>query len=229
MNKSPTPSPQDKPKQKVEAPMATSRRPKWLRLSSITKICLGVFGIEFLIGGSAELFGIPVRELVRDPAAEYGFPVYGGAFSTIGLVILGAASILLIVGSFGISSPLKRVMQLGGVLSACMTIDDAFMLHEQVLPGVFGISEYAVYLMYFCGALYLYVETWRIADAYLLSAAHAAAFFLCVSVTADVSGLYGGFAFWFEDFAKLSGYVAILAFAIHAARRNLQTAPPAEN
>lgn len=95
--------------------------------------------------------GIPIGNLTRDPVAIFEGPAYYGLLSQLGIFLWAiTATICLMNGRLAVR---QRRLRLGIFLlvSAGLTlflgIDDAFLLHERVLPRL-GIPETAVFLFY---------------------------------------------------------------------------------
>ena len=106
--------------------------------------------------------GVQVKELVRDPAAQFKIPVYAGAFSTLGLVILGAAAALFAIVIKGAPRDMRLLLWMGAALMILMLLDDAAMLHEFVGPDLVGSVTAIFYGLYAILGLTIYWEVRRI-------------------------------------------------------------------
>ncbi|MEM9436412.1 MAG: hypothetical protein AAGA15_05170 [Pseudomonadota bacterium] len=177
------------------------------------------FGVSCIIALLASyLGGVKVKHMVRDPAAQLDFPVYVGAFSTVGLVILGSAAALFAIGIKGAPKNLRLLLWTGWFLMILMAADDAFMLHEYVGPDILGIDTLIFYALYAVLGLTIYQQVKSLGRPEFLAAAHVAGGFLAFSLLLDIFSVHGPFSFWLEDFTKLSGYVGFLGLAVYAAR-----------
>ena len=131
----------------------------WLILA-ITVLFLGAVVFGRLVGG------IRIDQLTRDPASLTHSSVYTGFLSTIGLLFWAAAAAICILGaalitSSGLHSRVARFLQASGVLTLLLLLDDAFLMHERVLPRYAGVPQRLVYLVY---ALLLLVYLVRFRD-----------------------------------------------------------------
>ncbi|MEM6727792.1 MAG: hypothetical protein AAF618_04770 [Pseudomonadota bacterium] len=196
-----------------------ARRP-WIHPTMVA--AWAVFFASCAIGYLASFAGIEVRQLVRDPAAEFGIPFWGSAFSTIGLIVLGAASALFASAIKGAPVRLRALLWCGAILMLLLTLDDAFLIHELVGPEILGVPESLFYATYAGLGLVIYGQVRRLKEPALLAATHVAGGFLAFSVSLDVFRVGGPFRYWLEDFTKLSGYVGFLCVAIIAARMALK-------
>ena len=104
--------------------------------------------------------GIPIGKLTRDPATIGGLPVYTGFLSQIGIFFWAASSTLCFFAARVLSGHAKhhkfrRFLLVSGLLTLLLGLDDAFLLHETVLPH-FGIPENLV-LGSYAGFVLLYL------------------------------------------------------------------------
>ncbi|NNF60400.1 MAG: hypothetical protein HKN06_03610 [Gammaproteobacteria bacterium] len=162
----------------------------------------------------------PFGRLTRDPTAVLKGPPYIGFLSQIGIFLwAGSAAICFLAAAvLNRASAGARVWSFflsAGALSLLLGIDDAFLLHESVLPH-FGLPEEAVVAGYavLVGAwLVAYRQRLRARDALLLMT--ALVFFA-------ISGLVDLVSPWqigtlYEDSAKLAGLLFWLAYFAGAA------------
>jgi len=96
---------------------------------------------------------VPAEALTRDPAASIGSAWWLGLLSNLGIMLWGAATAICALGAYlllrmdaGRSATLFMLASTGMCLA--LALDDAFMLHEEVLPAYPGIPERVVYGVY---------------------------------------------------------------------------------
>ena len=84
-------------------------------------------------------------ELLNDPADIVGYDPFLGLISTLGLfswaAAAGVAALAAAVLRGADDAPARRFFRIAGLLTLLLLVDDAFMLHEQVLPKGLGIRE----------------------------------------------------------------------------------------
>ena len=141
----------------------------------------------------------------HEPSA--GSPSARPASSGIAILI-ATASVTALAASL---APARRsLLATVAGLSACLAVDDMFMLHEEIGPEWLGIPELAFYLLYGVLAGYLAWCLWRARVD--LAGLKVAMVFLGLSVLTDVFKVHGPFSYWLEDFTKLAGFGAWLVF-----------------
>jgi hypothetical protein len=145
--------------------------------------------------------------LSRDPADFVRLPWYLGALSTLGIVLWTASAAVCGLTSYflhrsGSRSQAKIFLLVSACVSGLLMIDDAYLLHDRVLPGA-GVSDsvtYTVYALVVFAYIAVFMRTWR-RTLYLVMFAAFTAF--AVSILMDV--------FWThpfgEDVFKLAGIV----------------------
>lgn len=184
-----------------------------------------VFAVSCVIGLlAAYVGGVRVKELVRDPSAQFDIPLYAGAFSTVGLIVLGAAAALFAIGIKGAPKQYLILLWTGAILMVLMILDDGAMLHEFIGPDILGIGEMFFYALYAALGLTIYWQVKRLGKPRFIAAAHVAGGFLVFSLLLDIFSVHGPFSFWLEDFTKLSGYVGFLGLAVYSARASMGVA-----
>ncbi len=160
-----------------------------------------------------KLKGIPIGVLTRDITTAAGVPFYTGFFSQVGF-IFWIATASLCMFSFHISSKsegntmFRKFLFLSGLLSLLLCFDDMFLLHEQVIPKVFGISEKGVYTTYGILAIFLLVKFYPIilkTDYILLAMAFI---FFGLSIVIDLIHIPGINPYLLEDGVKMFGIVS---------------------
>ncbi|UEM23365.1 hypothetical protein JL100_011730 [Skermanella mucosa] len=89
--------------------------------------------------------GYTYGELLNDPADIIGYDPFLGMISTLGLfswaAAAGVAALAATVLRGAGDAQAGRFFGIAGVLTLLLLVDDAFMLHEQVLPKGLGIRE----------------------------------------------------------------------------------------
>jgi hypothetical protein len=105
-----------------------------------------------LISLMSGYYQVSFRDLTADPNVIANQPFYIGLLSQLGLFFWSAAATL----SFSFAFFSKRLVKdkvltsfyiFSGVIVSLLMIDDCFMLHEDVLPGL-GIPQKVVFLFY---------------------------------------------------------------------------------
>lgn len=96
---------------------------------------------------------VSVRVLVRDTVAEANVPIYVGMISNIGIYFwIATATVSLFTALIGWQQTWQKrhiyFYLCGGLLILYMGIDDAFLLHESVLPAYLNVSETVIYASY---------------------------------------------------------------------------------
>lgn len=157
-------------------------------------------GLVLYIHATAE---VPLGTLTRDPLS--GKPAYLGLLSQAGILVWAAgAAVCLLAGTVLRGTPDGRFMLGAGILSIVLCVDDAFLLHDEVLPLV-GIPEGVIYAAYL-GMIVLFFAAFRRAifrsgyGVLLLALA-----FLGLSVICDAWGLPWLDPYLLEDGAKFAG------------------------
>ncbi|HEV7367447.1 hypothetical protein [Arenibaculum sp.] len=102
-------------------------------------------GVAILAAALGLADGLTYRELLNDPADTYGFSPAGGMVSNLGLMFWSAAAAVALVAwevlrRRGGDARLRRFFLATSLFTAVLLVDDAFLLHEQVLPEA-GIGE----------------------------------------------------------------------------------------
>lgn len=152
--------------------------------------------------------------------------VYYGAISNLGILLWCAASTACLFAALVLwlgRDPLNRrnslasALLVAGLFSGWMTLDDLFLIHENVLPAI-GVGQMLVYAMYaLATAAYLVFAKDFILDGRLLMFALSISF-LALSVGVDVIATSESFVHvLIEDGAKFLGIAAWASFHIEAA------------
>lgn len=159
---------------------------------------------------------IPTDHLTRDLNSIMEVPFYIGFLSQIGL-FLWSATVAVCMFSARILSrratrhPLTSFLLSSGLLTMLLGLDDAFQLHEEVLPAI-GIPEivvYASYLLLLLLYLIKYQSIIRQTEHILLI---MALLFFGVSVILDILEYPPRAQYVFEDGAKLVAIISWMAY-----------------
>lgn len=136
------------------AKQMAGRMPAWVwPLLAAAAFMLAALGVVIAVGAMGE----PPEAVLRDPAAHYDYPWYGGLVSAFGVVIMaGSAAILAFTLVLVREAP--PVLWAAAVLTAVLTVDDLVMVHDWILPNLVGIPEKASMAAY---ALVFLVLLWR--------------------------------------------------------------------
>lgn len=191
----------------------TERGP--LRL--VTTAIAIVSATTFLVAGFLTInwAGGDIVLYLRDPAATFGFTPFAGLFSHIGVFALATAGVIGIFAFFHVHQD-KSLLLWAGLFSLLIAIDDFFMLHENIVPRVLGISE--AYVLAFYG-LFSFVIFAAFRSS-LTGKAHvglyAALSLLAASVLCDIVMVYSERQVMLEDSLKFSG---LLVWSTYWVRR----------
>ncbi|WP_205665241.1 hypothetical protein [Caldimonas tepidiphila] len=214
--------------QSLAAPSSRSKSPlPAIGLTLAASAALLGLVVALHLGG-----GIPIADLIRDPAAITQTPPYTGLLSQVGLFLWAAtAAICLFCAGVASRDPADAAMasffRASAALTLMLGLDDAFLLHEDLLPRI-GIPEKGVLLAYaVLTALYLlgFLRTILARTGYELLA--MALFFFAASVVLDVLNP-PSIPYLAEDAAKIAGIVSWLAYFSRTAAGTLRmdiTAP----
>lgn len=172
-----------------------------------------------------EVKGHPYFKLTGDPAAIAGAPAWFGFFSQAGLFFWSAAASFcalayaVLRGHGGKPAP-TRFLLATSALSALLLVDDAYLLHEQVLPR-FGVPEFIVLFGYVAlGSAYLwFFRKLMLGSNYVLLLAAASG--LVTSLLSDATHLYLVDQHLFEDSFKLFGTIFWAGYCFSISRSAL--------
>jgi hypothetical protein len=169
--------------------------------------------------------GVPVPTMTRDIAALGHLHPLAGVLSNLGILLWAAtAAICLFVAITErgrLSAPVVRCLLFAGLLSAWLTLDDCFQIHEDLSPKYLHVRERYVYLSL---ALAVVVHLWTSRAVILRSrwSLLALAFvFLGTSAMLDTLLLgwaqrIGEWEFFYEDGSKWLGIVCWNAYHVGA-------------
>jgi hypothetical protein len=167
----------------------------------------------------AEWKHIDAGFLTRDPAQVLGAIPYVGAFALLTMLIWGAGAVVCLFTALVLwragAPPRERNYILGaGLLTTLLVVDDALLIHEQILPILLGITEkptYAAYVLLTAGLFVWFRDEVGRTRKWLLFAALA---WFAVSVAvdlADPTSLLPQYYLW-EDGPKLLGIVTWVGY-----------------
>jgi hypothetical protein len=208
----------------VKTPAGHGSNIKWLLFSLICSL-----GVIFL---AASQSNFTYQELFNDPADIVGFHPFFGMVSTLGLFGWAAAAGISFLTYAVIRDDdpgaLRRFFFTAGVFTLFLMVDDAFMLHEQVLPKGLGIRERYIKMAYLvaAGAFGIVFVKQLLSNNPVLLV--AAGLFFASSFVFDNPAVLGALGFFkaefvlyvIEDGSKFTGIVLWLTWLF---RTSLQT------
>ena len=176
--------------------------------------------ISFIIAISLNQFrGYPFQMMFDDVAAARGkfTGILAGLFSNIGLFLLSATA-----GISFISLKLQKKNQLNidkffsfsFFFSFVLLIDDAFLLHEKVLPDR-GIPEIIIFILYFLYGFYGLIINYKFISNSSWKILLLANLFFAISFFCDLrlnNFIDYDLLIFIEDFAKLTGIFSWLIY-----------------
>jgi hypothetical protein len=170
-----------------------------------------------LVLATAKLAALPVDDLVRDTFAVAGVPIYIGLLSNMGIMAWAAAATLWLFGwgllrQLAPAHYLRRFMLASGLLTLTLLVDDAFMLHELVLPEVLGIPERVVLLGYVAAGLLYIVAGWEGFLKTNFLPGLVAGLLLGASLGIDFVANFGPIESLVEDSLKFAGIIFWLVY-----------------
>jgi hypothetical protein len=184
---------------------------------SITPVILIAYLVTFLslliviiISTSKD---IALDTLTKDPTETLNAPFYIGAFSNLGIMLWSGAAILCLFTAFhirGISFYREdyQFLIVSALLTIMLTLDDLFLVHEEVFPKYFNIPENAVILTYInIFIIYLILFRKKILSSEFLILA-LAFFFIGMAKVSDLLPLPIKKDTFLEDAIKLFGIVS---------------------
>ncbi|MEM9796642.1 MAG: hypothetical protein AAF919_09140 [Pseudomonadota bacterium] len=171
-------------------------------------IGFSAFFVAALIGLAGRWAGVPLAELVRDPASQFGYPAYGGLLSHLGILLLAAtAAIAGFVAYLCRTKPAGRLLLAVAFLSAVFTFDDLFLLHERLETA----GQAGIFVLYGLLVVGIAVYARRHLSRHDWSGLLVVIGFLGLSALIDLTAWRGTVKSALEDFSKFGGYAAWLA------------------
>jgi hypothetical protein len=176
---------------------------------------------------------LPWYYVMGDPATTTRSPPFLGFISNVGAVLWAATATVFLFRyrmerTEARSPGWARFLLASGLFAAMLGVDDLFLVHDQLVPDVFGVAQGWVVALYALAAcLYLLVFAPRIAATAfpLLLCAFA---LLGTSVALDQLMdrlIYLPASGFLEDAAKLMGIGTWLAYALHTCARLPDASP----
>lgn len=192
------------------------------QVKTLPAVLLRLYVLPLLVLGLIELIevvtGVPASSFTRDPVAVAKLPFYVGIASNIGVGMWSATSAVCFL-SYALlrdrTDGRKPAMffLVSGLMTLIFMLDDMALLHEIVVPTLFGLSEkytFAFYILILSGYLVLFGKTILETDYLLLLVALV---FFAGSLIADAfHSREAPFHHMYEDGAKLMGIVAWLGY-----------------
>lgn len=164
------------------------------------------------------------RVILRDPASTFHASPFVGIISHLGIMTMVVTGcICLFVVSLASVRPAS--LFLAGLFSVAFSLDDLLMLHEKILPNLFGIPELITFGFY--GIIVMILVGFQYAD---LSQPRgmmlvASVLFFVVSAALDQLAAFDGLSrqlqIAIEDYAKFSGIAFWAGYWISTARDRL--------
>ncbi len=173
----------------------------------------------------------PIAELLRDPLAVAELSkdcchVHYGAVSNGGVLIWFSSAAILLFSALVLTSKkgwdqVTRFLTIAGLLTAWLTLDDFFLIHEDVLPKL-GVPEPVTYAAYASfGLAYLALSYRQILQHRYVMLGLAMGF---LGMSAGIDFLFhsaSDLRLFIEDGAKLLGITAWFSFHVEAAYREV--------
>lgn len=191
-----------------------------------------------LLGAAAALVGIagvlvlskithkPMSYMTRDPAATTDADFYIGFLSSIGIMLWAATAAVCLFAAVVLRRWRVQRHSLflfaSGLLSLILVLDDAFMLHEEVMQRYFHIPQLAVYAGYAIlvpGYLAFFARDILRTDYILLIIALS---FLGLSMGMDAFLPFSDIETIVEDGLKFAGIVFWISYYVHVASGMVQ-------
>lgn len=186
---------------------------------TVALICGGALTVIVPIILAVNLTGIPASKLVDDPTYIMKAPFFVGFLSNMGVLLWAATTAILLFSAFLSIRTVHRSESSGfllcsGLLTGLLTLDDLFLLHEEVFPVYVGIDENVVHAAYLvCISMYLlYFRTMILRTDYLLLGMALGLF--AVSMIVDFRLFYLRYRILLEDAAKFIGIAFWLGYFV---------------
>lgn len=188
-----------------------------LMLLNVAIALAGIAGVLVLSAGSHR----QMSYMTRDPAAITGAEFYLGFLSNLG-IMLWAATVAVCLFAAAVLRRWRVQRQslfllVSGLFSLVLVLDDAFMLHEDVLPYRLHVPQLAVYAGYVVlvsGYLVFFARDILRTDYLLLAIALS---FLGLSMGMDEFLPFSDLETMIEDGMKFAGIVFWTSYHVHAA------------
>ncbi len=192
------------------------RRVRLTLESGFAVVAISVIGVYSLSLAT----GVPLAKLTRDPATVTNSAFYVGILSNLGVLLWSACTAICFFGALLLNSDQKFrrstvFLFFSGLVCLLLTLDDAFLLHEEVFPTYLKIPEAGVYLLYMVilAGFFFYFLPDLLSTDYLLLI--VAGFFLGSSIFIDAVLPFSNAETFIEDCLKFSGIVFLLGYFSH--------------
>ncbi|HEY7464764.1 MAG TPA: hypothetical protein VH987_10090 [Candidatus Limnocylindria bacterium] len=176
---------------------------------------------------------VTVRELTQDATTVLEAPFYIGSISLLGVILWSAAVAVCLFGAFAPGEPdeLRRLLLVSGIFTAVLLFDDAFLLHDEILPRYAGISGELYGVAYLVAMVVYLYALWRPIQRTDRAVLFAALALFAVSAAADLGSsvlaeaLPSPLGLLLEDGAKLLAIETWLAYFVMVSRAVLSATP----
>jgi hypothetical protein len=181
---------------------------------------LAFFGVLHVL----DTLDLSVSKITRDTAVVADMPYWTGALSTLGLLAWAAAATACLIAGTTLRVVGGQPQQAGyllalGALTLMLLMDDAYLVHEVVVPRYFGVPEEAtlgLYLVAAAGVAYRWRRAILAGRPLLLGLSTVC---LVGSYQLDVGIIHGNLIF--EDFLKYVGIGTFLFYCVREAHLSL--------
>lgn len=200
----------------------------WRRLAALYLPALALLAV---VAAAAWMTGMSPARFTMDPAALAGTHPFLGVVSNIGVLLWTAAAVVCLFTAVLLHGrraqrECARFLLAAGLLTAWLTFDDLFMLHEWLFAIVLGIPQLIALMTYaVVVGLFLVQFSALIAGTDSLLLGLALAFFAVSAAVDQLPGAWFGAWGWLyllEDGCKLLGIVGWLGYLASVAASALQ-------
>lgn len=173
-------------------------------------------GRQMQIGGRPHT--LQLSQLSQDPTAVAQLPPFVGAVSTLAVVLWTVGAAVALFGGAVAGGRAGSFLLHVGALTLVLALDDAYQLHESVVPGLLNIPEEASLAGY---ALVLAAAVARFPHRFLrrkhVATLGPAAVFFAVAMSIDLANPGLPHTAWLEDASKLLGIVGWMGYILSSA------------
>jgi cbb3-type cytochrome oxidase subunit 1 len=192
---------------------------------------VGTSLIVILLAIKQTTFSYP--ELFNDPADTMKFNPFIGLVSMLGLfgwaATAGVAFLTYVVVRSRETALMRQFFLAAGIFTLFLLVDDAFMLHEDVLPHAFGIRERYTKAGYLIVAAAFGLSFFRVLIRNNFSLLVAAGTFFAGSLLLDNPAILKAMGWWENDFvlyvledgSKFTGIILWMAYLTKTASETL--------
>lgn len=115
------------------------------------------------------LIGLPDHGyLTRDTTAIASLPPYAGLLSTFGFFLWAAAGAIAAFAGWILHvrrdprKGLRNFLLVSGILTLLLGLDDAFLIHDDIIPIRLGLKEWPFLLAFPAVTLFVLVKSWAV-------------------------------------------------------------------